>query len=228
MIDTIIVLLVLAIPFWVCWRWFLRDWVNSLSITQSLKGKFFAHQISDEVYYAQAAQEVKNSIISEGLWAKAWSDANGEDIKAQALYIKYRVEDLRRQAAGKFSEYAKESVVDDARIIIQCEYCSANLRVAAGKHIDVHCPKCGRSFRTITQLPSFHSAYGSNFARYIYAVLACTVIVGVFLVVLGIAGDILRPMLFGGLEKTIIKTAILAGMVWSCVAAWRAIVDRRG
>lgn len=55
------------------------------------------------------------------LWAKAWSDAHGDDVKARALYIKYRVDDLRRQAAGKFSEYASERRDDVEKIVIPCQ-----------------------------------------------------------------------------------------------------------
>lgn len=209
---------------WVCWRWFLRNWVMSLPVAKAIQGRFFARKISDEAYYAQAAYEVRNNVISDGLWTKAWSDAQGDDVKAQAFYIRYRVEDLRRQAAGKFSEFSKDFNGNPGKTIISCPQCGAKLRVAAGKHLDVHCPKCNTSFRTMTALPSLKSSYGANFARYIYALGAC---IGIFLVgalLLGLSENFLRNSTFDTAQRIFIKAGILFGMVWSCVSAWKAIV----
>jgi hypothetical protein len=198
----------------------------SLPVAHAIQGRFFAKKIPDEAYYAQAAHEVKNKIISEGLWAKAWSDAEGDEVKAQALYIKYRVEDLRRQAAGKFSEYAKEYGGDVSKVIIQCQRCGANLRVAAGKRLDVRCPKCGAEFRTATAFPPMAASYGRNFARYIYAVGACIGVVIAFAVIWSVAADLLRQSTIDPILRALIKGGIIYGMIHSCISAWKAIVRR--
>lgn len=148
--DSLFVVLFWCCVIWACWRWFLKAWVMSLPIVHSLRGRFLASKISEEAYYAQAAHEVRNNIISEGLWAKAWSDAHGDEIQAKALYIRYRVEDMRRQTADKFAGISENGFRQAEKVIISCQHCGAGLRVAAGKCLDVSCPKCGKTFRTFT------------------------------------------------------------------------------
>ena len=47
-------------------------------------------------FYASAADEVANNTVHAGLWAKAFSDADGDDKKQQALYIKSRAKALAK------------------------------------------------------------------------------------------------------------------------------------
>jgi TPR repeat protein len=46
--------------------------------------------------YAQALQEIEAGTVDCGLWARALVSANGDESKARAAYIKYRVKDLAR------------------------------------------------------------------------------------------------------------------------------------
>lgn len=46
------------------------------------------------VFGARAAEELAEETQSKGLWAKAFSDANGDEKTQRALYIKYRAEQL--------------------------------------------------------------------------------------------------------------------------------------
>lgn len=46
--------------------------------------------------YAQALQEIEAGTVDRGLWARALVSANGDESKARAAYIKYRVKDLAR------------------------------------------------------------------------------------------------------------------------------------
>jgi hypothetical protein len=48
----------------------------------------------DDTYYDQVARELQNKTLIPGLWTKAYADANGDEAKARALYIKYRVAQL--------------------------------------------------------------------------------------------------------------------------------------
>ena len=51
----------------------------------------------EEQLYAIAGQEVASRNMSPGLMAKALVDANGDERKAAATYIKLRVEQLRAE-----------------------------------------------------------------------------------------------------------------------------------
>jgi DNA-directed RNA polymerase subunit RPC12/RpoP len=226
--DAILIVAFLVFVGWICWRLFLRNWVMSIPIIHIIRGRFFASRIPDEAYYAQAAYEMRNKIISDGLWTKAWSDAQGDDVKAQALYIKYRVDDLRRQAAGKFSEYTREYKDDVGKTVVPCRQCGAKLRVAAGRYLDVRCPRCGASFRTMSPFPPLKISYGTHFARYIYAIGACIGIVMVYAIILSLVSEFLRDTTLAPLPRALIKTGLLFGTAWICVSAWKAIVKRNG
>ena len=49
---------------------------------------------TEEDAYEFAAKEVEEESYKKGLWAKAFSDAEGNEKKQAALYIKYRAEQL--------------------------------------------------------------------------------------------------------------------------------------
>jgi hypothetical protein len=66
----------------------------------------------EEAIYADAWAEVKSGTVRPGLWAKAFSESQGDDSKSQALYIKLRVQaerDRRRQEAAIKNVTAPES-----------------------------------------------------------------------------------------------------------------------
>lgn len=139
--------------FWVCWKGFLRDFFNGFSATKAAKSQIAARQIPDEAYYEMAAKEVKNDNIRTGLWAKAWSDAGGEDTKAKALYLKLRVAAMKTEAANfirggmSTAEVVKRGA---PKAIVQCPHCKKSLRVDAGKQLKVRCPGCNSYFNAET------------------------------------------------------------------------------
>lgn len=49
---------------------------------------------SEEDAYEYAAREIEEGTHKKGLWAKAFSDADGDENRQAALYIKYRAEQL--------------------------------------------------------------------------------------------------------------------------------------
>jgi len=51
---------------------------------------------TEEVLYEVAGSEVASKNLKLGLWAKAYSESGGKDNLATALYIKYRVEQLKQ------------------------------------------------------------------------------------------------------------------------------------
>ena len=48
-----------------------------------------------EEHYAIAAKEIDSGSIDEGLWARIYSEKNGDDLKTRASYIKERAQRIR-------------------------------------------------------------------------------------------------------------------------------------
>lgn len=139
--------------FWVCWKWFLRGWFNGLSATKAAKAHIAARQIPDESYFEMAMKEIQDGQIRPGLWAKAWAEAQGDDTKAKALYIKLRVATMKSEAAELIRNYADGRVaapVIDHRVIVVCPYCAGRVRLPAGQRGAVDCGHCGRPFEAAT------------------------------------------------------------------------------
>ena len=53
----------------------------------------------NDYYYKQVEQEIKQGKYQEGLRTRAIAEADGDENKARALYIKFRVESLKTEAA---------------------------------------------------------------------------------------------------------------------------------
>ncbi|MCG3142467.1 MAG: hypothetical protein HDKAJFGB_03935 [Anaerolineae bacterium] len=66
-------------------------------VANQFREKTQQSQAQDEYLYGIVAQEMKMSKIDEGLWAKAFSESNGNEPQTKARYIKYRVDQLRRK-----------------------------------------------------------------------------------------------------------------------------------
>jgi hypothetical protein len=64
----------------------------------SIFGKYKTNQaisrLSEEMLYAKVAEEIQRGIRRDGLWAKAISEAELNEDKAKAIYIKLRVQSL--------------------------------------------------------------------------------------------------------------------------------------
>lgn len=57
---------------------------------------------------------------------------------------------VKRSGNGKQESKASDNSRSPEKAIVPCPTCRANLRVDAGKHIEIHCPKCGNSFESQT------------------------------------------------------------------------------
>lgn len=51
----------------------------------------------EEDAFAVAAQEVEQGNAQKGLWAKAFADADGNEQKQKALYLRYRADQIRKE-----------------------------------------------------------------------------------------------------------------------------------
>ena len=152
--EVLVWLIVFAILLWAAWHWFLAAWLEKRGFLGYLRGRKAATRIPDEVYYEQAADEIRKGQILKGLWAKAWSEAEGNENKAQALYIKLRVAAMKDEVARKVADDPTPASTDAAgKIMIACPRCDGNLRLPADKVLDVRCPKCMNEFRVDTNLP---------------------------------------------------------------------------
>ncbi len=52
----------------------------------------------DYCFYEQVADELKSQNLISGLWTRAFAEMGGDDAKARALYIKYRIQQLQDKA----------------------------------------------------------------------------------------------------------------------------------
>ena len=52
---------------------------------------------TDDRLFDQVANELKAKSLIPGLWTKAFAEVNGDEAKAQALYIRYRVQQLQNE-----------------------------------------------------------------------------------------------------------------------------------
>ena len=48
-------------------------------------------------FYDIVAEELRSRIIVDGLWVRSFSEAGGDDTNARAIYIGYRVEQLKAE-----------------------------------------------------------------------------------------------------------------------------------
>lgn len=142
-----------AFVFWICWKWFLGDFVGNFKATKTAKAQIKARQVSDEYYYEMAAKEVQQDQIRPGLWAKAWSEVGGDETKAKALYLKLRVATMKDEAAKFIFDGMNDSAaVGDAteKVVVHCTRCNQKIRVSAGGSGTIVCPGCGGSFKAQT------------------------------------------------------------------------------
>ena len=58
----------------------------------------------DDKFYEEVARELQEKPMSPGLWTKAFAETGGDDAKARALYIKYRVAQLSEASQQQLEE----------------------------------------------------------------------------------------------------------------------------
>ena len=80
-----------------------------MGLFSSAKAKQAAQKLAEEQLYELAAQEIAANNIRPGLWAKAIAESDGEDAKAEARYIKLRVEMM--EAEADLSHFVREEAV---------------------------------------------------------------------------------------------------------------------
>ena len=94
-----------AIGFAIGFIWRKFKPLNSVAIQNS------ALQVDDEKLWEQALAELNSTNKNEGLWAKSFAEANGDEAKARAQYLSARVSKLKQEEVKPNVSIANEPVV---------------------------------------------------------------------------------------------------------------------
>lgn len=70
---------------------------------------------TEDKYYEQALEEMVTGQTAKAMWARAIADSEGNDAKAKALYIRYRVEKLKALAAEEQARVEADKRDEQAR-----------------------------------------------------------------------------------------------------------------
>ena len=83
----------------------------------------------DSKFYEQVARELQDGPPIPGLWTQAFAETSGDEAKARALYIQYRVQQLRSEAvaAKKRQKYEAERLAEAAKPPLKWYDKAANL-----------------------------------------------------------------------------------------------------
>ena len=71
------------------------------------------HMVEEE-FYELAYEEIESGNLKKGLWAKAFSETEGDENKTKALYIKYRFDQIKE--GHKEIEQEEEEVKIDSKL----------------------------------------------------------------------------------------------------------------
>ena len=112
-----------------------------------------------------AMHEAKDEHRRPGLWAKAISEALGDESKATALYIAYRAKQLiadREMQSKSLTESQRQE-----RVLFYCPNCHARLHFTKGQIADIEntinppwlriCPSCTKTFDMRVVVPGIRN-----------------------------------------------------------------------
>lgn len=69
-----------------------------IMILKKIKRRAIADRIAEERLYEQALREIESGVRRDGLWAKAFQKSHGDNQRAKALYVEYRVRSIKDEA----------------------------------------------------------------------------------------------------------------------------------
>ena len=91
------------------------------------------HMIEEE-FYELAYEEIESGNLKKGLWAKAFSEAEGDENKTKALYIKYRFDQIKeghKEIEQEEEEVKIDSKLESEKKIVESKIESNNLHIKA-------------------------------------------------------------------------------------------------
>jgi hypothetical protein len=86
-----------------------------MSFWKKVKQTAIVDRLVEEKLYAQVLREFESGVRRDGLWAKAFQNSQGDEQKANALYIGYRVQSIKDEAeiadmlAGQYKVESKQT-----------------------------------------------------------------------------------------------------------------------
>ncbi len=108
----------------------------------------------EEKLYAIAFGEIETAKMDQGVWGKAFSESLGDEQRAKALYVKFRVDQLERQNQNAVAEFLRRSRAEIVRgKSFVCPYCEVQT-TALGQFVSIfsleerhYCRSCGAELR---------------------------------------------------------------------------------
>jgi hypothetical protein len=86
-----------------------------MSFWKKVKQTAIVDRLVEEQLYEQVLREFESGVRRDGLWAKAFQNSQGDEQKANALYIGYRVQSIKDEAeltdalAGQYEVESKKT-----------------------------------------------------------------------------------------------------------------------
>jgi hypothetical protein len=88
--DTLVLLGLVILISYVLYRYFLNIQSNLSSVASS--------EVTDSLLWGQVSEEIKNGKRVDSLWTRAFAEADGDDNKTNARYVKLRYEQLKNES----------------------------------------------------------------------------------------------------------------------------------
>ncbi len=116
------------------------------------EGAHSATATPEEVFWSIAAEELDGPDRRRGLWAKVFSEAQGNEAAAKANYLKWRVAQLQQEEAKRNQQVeearlaieerqSQAALAERAKVGAACPCCERVISMAA-----IKCPHCRASF----------------------------------------------------------------------------------
>ena len=152
---------------WDGWRAKRKEGQLNQSQNSNPPARVIVANAGDDKFYDEVARELQEKQLVAGLWTKAYAEMGGDEAKARALYIKYRVANLKeeqRNAHFKLQSEEEERKKGDkgnratmkSKLITICKKCgyTGSMKPSpfhyAGEHslfgTACKCPKCSHRF----------------------------------------------------------------------------------
>jgi len=93
-----------------------------MSFWKKVKQTAIVDRLVEEKLYEQVLREFETGVRRDGLWAKAFQNSQGDEQKANALYIGYRVQSIKDEAEltdALAEQYEVESKKTPAKLNLQ-------------------------------------------------------------------------------------------------------------
>ena len=90
--------------------------------------------MNEEEIYELISEEIESSSRKKGIWTKAFSEAEGDENKTKALYIKYRFDQIKeghKEIEQEEEEVKIDSKLESEKKIVESKIESNNLHIKA-------------------------------------------------------------------------------------------------